>query len=299
MKRYIIIILCLAALGLGAEIHSAAGTYGYKYLNIPVCPASMALAGRGIHSGSNAAAFINQPAVSSIESGRSAGFGHSLWLADTAFSTLYYTKSKRTSAISLVLRNLNYGEVEKRDETGYLIGHYNPADISLMGNYSWRFSPAIYMGINLGGLYQKLDTASSMAVHSDAGITFLPPLADSRFSMSLRNFGNATNTKEVYSNFAYSWEMDFYKGLEVAGQHLGVEISALKTADEAFKYAASAELKMLQKLYLRSGYKLGYDAENFTAGIGVEAGSFQIDYGFAAYTDGLNDVHSFGLRYHF
>jgi hypothetical protein len=33
---------------------------------------------------------------------------------------------------------------------------------------------------------------------------------------------------------------------------------------------------MLQKLYLRSGYKLGYDAENFTAGIGVEAGRFQM-----------------------
>lgn len=85
MKRYIIILLALMlGLALQAEVHSNAGKYGYKFLDIPVSPVSMALAGRGIHSPANSSAWLTQPAATCMQNAKSAAVSHSAWIAETA-----------------------------------------------------------------------------------------------------------------------------------------------------------------------------------------------------------------------
>lgn len=299
MKKYILFWLLLIAVSLYADIHSAAGTYGYKFLNIPVHPVSVALGGRGVHNTANNLAWLSQPAVSCIELGKSAGAAQVNWIGDTSLSSAYYSNSNRSNHIGFAFRNLNYGEIEKRDDTGFLIGNYNPVDISVMGNYSSRLGAAFYLGINLGVMYQKLDTASSLGVNSDIGVSILPPIEESKVSLSLRNFGSATKTKDQSELLPYSFELDFFKAFDVMNQKLEIEVSGIKSADSDLRMVLGAELKLMQHLALRTGYKFNYDAENLTAGLGISISRFQIDYGYAAFNEGLMDVHSFGIRYNF
>lgn len=300
MKRYMIILLAILALGsLNAGVHSNAGEYGYQFLDIPISPVSMALAGRGVHSAGNSSSWLIQPASNCLEYGKSAAASHSTWIGDTAFTSAWYSYSQRSSHLGLALRNLSYGDIEKRDETGYLFGYYQPVDIAVNGNYSHRLNPWLYLGMNLGVVYQKLDTASSLALASDFGITALPPLKDSAISFAVRNLGVANKTDQEAAELPYSLDLDLYKGIALAGQNLGLEASVFKSADADLRYAFSAELKLLERLSLRGGYKLNSDAESFTAGLGIELSRFVIDYGFAAFDEGLKDVHSFGLRYNF
>lgn len=300
MKRYIIFLLAsLAAFTLQAEVHAHAGEYGYQFLNIPASPVSMALAGRGIHSSASNSAWLVQPAASCLQSGKSAAIAHSMWIADTAYSAAWYSFGQRFSHLGLGLRNLNYGEIDKRDETGYLIGHYQPVDIAVSGNYAHRINAYVYLGTNLSVIYQKLDTASSLALATDLGLSVLPPIRDSAVSFAVRNLGMANKTDTESADLPYSFDLDLYKGIALGEQSLGLEASLIKSVDSPMHYALSAELKLLQSLYLRGGYKLNYDSESFTAGLGIELSRFSIDYGFAAFNEGLQDVHSFGLRYHF
>lgn len=299
MKKYILALAVMTLIwALGAEIHSNAGEYGYQFLNIPVNPVGLALAGRGIHSQANQASWIWQPASSAAERGRSVGASHHIWISDTAYSSLAYSNSNRKSHLGLALINLSYGKIDKRDETGLLIGEYSPADLAVKGNYSLRLYPSIYLGMNLGVLYQKIDTASSLGIFTDLGSTWLPPIKDSKISVAVRNLGVSNKTDEERVDFPHSIDLDIYKGITLGEQHLGIEGSLRKAVDDHTRLSVSAELCLLQSLFLRAGYQSA-DAAGLSAGAGFQISRFAIDYAYGSFDEGLQDVHSFGLSYHF
>jgi hypothetical protein len=297
---YLIILLALAAiLPVSAEIPDNAGEYGYQFLDVSTNPISLALAGRGIISGNELASFLRQPASPVKESHRSLGVSHSMWIGDTSYNSLFYSYSTRKSHFGVALRNLDYGELEIRDDNGFLIGYYSPLNMDLTGNYSLRLSPSIYAGINAGIAYEKLDTDSSLGVHSDLGITLLPPINNVQFSLAVRNLGISTAMNTERTLFAPSLEMDLSKHYDFAKTSLDVELSGIKAIDENWKAALSAQITIYDIIKLRMGYKFNYDAEDISAGLGIKWKNFGIDYGWADYTSHLNDVHSLGVSYYF
>ena len=299
MNRYILTFLLLSATLLGADLHPEAGTYGFQFLNISSDPVSMALGGRGIHATMDRAAFIRQPAVGTVNSHRSLGASHSPWLDDTTFNQLYYGYSDRLSHFGVALRNLDYGELESRDETGTLIGYYHPSDVSLMANYAWRLWPSTYVGMNGGVVYQKLSTASSYGINVDLGATILPPFPNSLLSVSVRNVGDSSKMNEVPTRMPVSLEADLSKQWQIEQGSLIVELSAIKAVDAHLKGVVSTQLTVLDRIALRGAYKLNYDAEGLSAGLGVKVGKLDINYGWADFNSALDDVHSFGLSWNF
>jgi len=301
MKTYIaIIILALGGLTLlGAEIHPEAGFYGYKFLNISSDPVALALGGRGIHASMDQGAFMRQPAVGSVNSHRGLGASHSAWLDDTSYNQLSYSLSNRLSHFGVALRNLDYGELESRDETGALIGYYHPSDVSLMANYAWRLGPSTYAGLNGGLMYQKLGTASSYGAHVDVGFTILPPFTNSIFSFSVRNLGDSSKMNEVQTRLPVSMEADLSKKWQLEQGSMTVELSAVKGVDADLKGVISTQLDILERIALRGAYKLNHDAEGLSAGLGLKVGKLDINYGWADFSSQLDDVHSFGLAWRF
>lgn len=300
MKRYIFALLIMT-LGctMFAEIHSNAGDYGFKFLNIPVNPVGSALAGRGVHSNTNSGSWILQPASSAMHAYRTASASHSTWIGDTAYTSLIFSHAKRNSHIGLALRNLSYGEIDKRDETGLYLGTYSPTDIGVSGNYSHRLTPSIYLGTNLNLAYQKLDTASALALATDIGITTLTPLKDSRLSFAVRNLGISNKMDEERLKLPNSFDLDIYKGFHLGEQYLGMETGFVIPPDADLQWHLASELTLIERLHLRAGYRFNTDAAGLSAGFGLAISSFNIDYGFSAYGEGLGDVHSFGLSYRF
>lgn len=302
MKNAIIllsILLMVGSLTAGQDVHIAAGSYGYKFLNVPPGPMSIAMGGGGIHSDANPFAFIDQPAAACEANQRILGVAMSPWLADTQANTIGYSYAKRSSHFGIAIRNMDYGDVENRDDNGYLIGYYNPVDISVLANYAYRLGPSTYLGLNFGTLYQKLDTATSLGIYADMGMSIIPPIQDSKLSMSIRNIGNATYTNHEKVRFPTTMRADLTKGFAIADQHLTLGLNGIKGMDEELKGSIYTELELLNILKLRGGYKFNYAAENLSAGFGIAYHRISIDYGYGAFDNGLNDVHSFGLSYQF
>ncbi|OQB06897.1 MAG: hypothetical protein BWY18_00628 [Candidatus Cloacimonetes bacterium ADurb.Bin211] len=296
----ILSIVMLFSVFLNADIHHNAGKYGYQFLDISTNPISLSLAGRGISSSSQLSSFLRQPASSTIEAHRSIGASHIIWLADTSCDNLYYSWSNRKSHFGLAFRSLNYGELEIRDDNGMLIGHYSPLDIDLLGNYAMRLAPSLYAGVNVGIAYEKLDTDSSLGLHSDLGVAWLPPIAGTQCDLTIRNLGISSEMDEESTLFAPSLEMDLSKKINYQNTDITFELSGMKAVDENWKAAISSEIALFQRLLaLRVGYKINYDAENLTAGLGLNWKNLSVDYGWASFSDHLNNVHSFGISYHF
>ena len=301
MKRlYLILCLLIAgSLAVAENTHNNAGQYGYKFLNVPYGPANLALAGRGTNSLWNPTAFILQPAASADNNQRILQMSYSPWLVDTAANCLAYSYSRRTSHFGIAMRNLDYGDLENRDDTGYLIGQYNPLDVDVLANYAHRISPSFYLGMNLGTLYQKLNTATSLGIHTDLGFSYLPPLAGTKLSVSVRNIGVATKTNQETVRFPTSYEADLSKELRFGETQLIFGLNGIKGMDEELKGSLSSEVCLYNVLFLRGGYKLNFAAESFSGGFGLAYHDIHVDYGYAAFSSELNSVHSIGVGYQF
>lgn len=293
------ILLAATALFAGTDVHPGAGNYGYKFLNVPTGPMSIALSGGGIHSEANPYAFLDQPAAACEANQRILGVSMSPWLADTQANTISYSFARRSSHFGIAIRNMDYGDVENRDDTGFLIGYYSPVDLSVVANYAYRLGPSTYAGLNFGTLYQKLDTATSLGLYADLGFSIIPPLKDSKLSAAILHIGNATYTDQEKVRFPTTMRADFTKGFALGDQHLTLGLNGIKGMDEDLKGSIYSEVELLNILKLRGGYKLNYAAESFSAGFGIAYKRLSVDYGFGAFDSGLNDVHSFGISYLF
>ena len=300
MKRFCLIsILVGLGLCLSAGVHENAGSYGFKFLQNPTNPVSLSLAGRGSGFVSNPAGFVHQPASQVLHRHSIVSASHTLWLVDTKFTNVSYSISDRKQHFGIILRNLDYGEVENRDDAGVLIGYYNPVDINLMANYSLRMSPSSYFGVNAGILYEKLNTASAYGMNCDLGYTFLPPIRDSRISFAVRNLGFTSKMNEERIDLPVTLELELNKDFGFDNAKINLGAFAIKADDEDVKGALAGEVEINEIFFIRAGYKLGYDAEDITAGFGVKVMGIGIDYGWASYTRQLDDVHSLGISYRF
>lgn len=301
MKRYIILItLALLFINLGAGIHPSSGEYGYKFLNVPASAVSTALASRGVHSPHNSYAWLLQPAtIGSSAKDKSISFTHQYWLGESSFNTMAYVNANRKAHTALALRNLNYGKIESRDESGQLIGHYEPVDMAVTANHARRLGTGLYLGANLSVAYEKLDTASALALFTDLGVSYLPMIKDSKLSFAIRNLGYSTKMENQRPSLPLSFELDFSKGLDVKDQWLCLEAAMVKPLDDYIQYSIAADLELLQMLNLRTGYKLNGDWRGLSAGLGLNISRFMIDYGFARNGKGAGDVHNIGITYHF
>lgn len=299
MKRLITTLIVLTiSLAAFCEVHDNAGQYGFKFLQNPVNPVSLSLGGRGSIA-SNPASFVIQPASQTWYSHQTVSASHTLWFADTRFTNLSYSTSDRKSHFGLLLRTLDYGDLENRDDAGNLIGYYNPVDMNMMVNYSVRTSPSSYAGLNLGVLYERLNTASAYGVNADLGFTYLPPIADTRMQFALRNLGYTSKMNAERIDLPITFETELVKGFDFDGTRLDLGAVAIKASDEDIKGAVFTQLQIYEIFSIRAGYKLNYAAEDLTAGIGIRVKGFDIDYGWASYSSQIDDVHSFGISYNF
>jgi len=299
MYKTLIIFLLMSISLTCFSINSNAGKYGFKFLQIPVNPVASALAGTGIYSENYAGAFTHNPAANLLDESFSLSVQHSFWLVDTNISQLIYSNGNRNKHFGLVMKVLDYGKFDIRDDQARLTGNYYPLDVNLMANFGWRILPDHLLGVNAGILYESLDTASSYGINSDFGYIFLPPITNSLIFASVRNIGVTTKMdKEAIklpltyeTGLGYTYPMENYK---VTGQ-----IAINKAIDSDTRINLASEMSMRDILKLRLGYKFNYDEEGITAGLGLNVFKTTIDYGWVSFSDRLNDTHSFGITYHF
>lgn len=290
------IIISLSVI-LSAE---TSGEFGFQMLKISSGAEGTALAGTGAFSSGEAYAFILNPTAGLFAKQRVISIAQNYWIFDTKLNSAGYVNTNGKTSFGVAYRNMDYGKIENRTDTGELIGEFHPMDIVLSLNFGYRITPTQYTGINVNALYEKIDTASSYGYTFDLGYTYLTMIKDLNLSVAIKNLGQASAMEDETIDLPISFELGAIHEFYINSIGLFSEIKMIKHIDDdALRAVLGTKVKLNKIIDFKIGYKLNFDAESFSAGFGINLKKISIDYAYVPFEYNIDDVHVIGLSYKF
>jgi hypothetical protein len=317
MNKYFVLIILLS-MGLGLNLFGISGNaeYGFKMLNIPVGIGISGQGNTGTFSNQDASGFLENPAASVLRNNRIISFTQNSYLVDTNQNSIFYSNSNGIKHFGIGMRNLDYGKIDKRDDTGRIIGFMHPLDLNLMVNYGYRLHPDHYIGLNAGLLYEKIDAASSVGANFDFGYVYLPPLRDTRIYATVRNIGFTSKMDQQSIDLSKRLDLGISKDFSTSGSFplkTTVEFKSISESGSAWRGNLGVQASYQDVFSFRLGIVTNYmlnsitgnhyhDAATWTTGVGFKITHFLVDYAYTPYnlvSFETDSVHRIGVTYQF
>ncbi len=298
MKKFVIILMIIQLAGL--LLAESGGEYGFKMLTIDIGTSISAQGGTGSFSNYDSFSFLANPAAGVYNRGEMISVAHKFWIFDTSLTGLGYIKSTGKRSFGVAFRQLDYGKIDERDDTGDLIGEFHPLDLVFTLHGGYRINPDHYAAINISGLYEKIDDSSSLGGSLDLGYAYITPIKELMVAAAVKHLGFTTKMDKEKLPLPLSFEFSLIKGFETEVYRIFAELKTLKNIDdENIKGAVGINAILYDRFSLRLGYKINYDAEDFSVGVGFQIRRFYIDYTYLPFDYEIDDVHMIGLSYRF
>jgi len=225
------------------------------------------------------------------------GFSHHQWFADIKDEVLHAALPLGPGALGLGLIYSGEPDVQYWDEAANQFTTFTAWNAMLSAGYGLRLGSVWRVGLAAKGMYQdlKLEHAAGAAVDAGAVVRPLPWLG---LGVSARHLG----TMSVGSAYERV-PMEAAAGAGLTTRFFKATLdAAVPFLDNDPNFRGGVEFTPVPMLALRAGYRtgpvsltgLGF-ANGLTAGLGITAGNFGIDYAFVPYGE-LGVTHRFGIR---
>jgi hypothetical protein len=297
MNRFFValcMVMCITGL---LAIDKDAGMSGFGFLKIPSSPAIAGMGNTGEMLQNSPLNFLHHPAAFEWKRGKSIAFSQNSWLVDTYLYNIAYRNIMFDRSFGLALKYMDHGSLEKRTDNGTLIGHYYPMDLLATVNYAKKLNPDIHVGANLSLIYEKIDTSSALGFATDVGLVYLTPLRYTNVDIALKNMGVSTKMDTQTIKLPFTAEMGVTYGYDISDDisvFPALKLVYMNDHDDILP-ALGVQIKLIDMLALRAGYKFNYNQEDFSAGFGVKYKNLTIDYSFMNFNSDLENVHLFGV----
>ncbi len=302
MRKYILLgIVLIALVSLYAQkVDGKSSEYGFQMLKIPTSVAVAGTGGTGAFYAEDAFAVKAHPTAGVVNRTESVSLNSTQWLFDTQLVNLGISHSSGKSSLGLMMRYLDYGDFENRDDQATLTGEYHPMDLDIMVNYGYRVHPDHFVGVNISLLYEKINTASCYGVSGDLGYTWLTPFKGLKAYATIKNIGTTSEMSSEKIEIPMGYELGFAKDFSLPSVTLQGDMRMIKYEDDDnMKMNLGVAAIMMDIIRLRAGYKINYDIEDVSAGIGIHWKSLGVDYTWIPIKEEIGDVHMIGLTYDF
>ncbi len=325
-------LVLVAALAIRPAAAQKVGTTSFQFLKVmPSARATgMGEAFTAVARGSDAL-FWNPAGLTSVEK-MQVSATQVLWLFDTGQSAVAFgANAGRWGHVGVQFQYVDYGAIEETrvEDLGFgQGGTYNP------GLTGATFSPRAYVvGLSYGrsltdrfsaGLTAKYASeslyssgsvsvgensynTSASAVLFDFGMQYDTDFRSTRIGASVQNFGPSVQFAEE----EFPAPMTFRLGIaaDLMGRNglivpnnmsrLTLSYDLVQPNDYDQQMHLGAEYGFMDVLALRGGYKLNYDADNWTFGGGLHTGvagvGLAIDYSYGGMNAALGSVHRFSI----
>lgn len=317
------IVLTLDAYGQNPNL----GTSGAQFLKIPAGARASAMAGAYIANANDATSLFWNPAGMVNVKGNDLSFSHvSLWtslgLSHAAF--VHSTEDLGSFGVSVTVLTMDKMEVTTEADPNGTGELFDAQDLMIGVSYARRLTEDFSVGITAKYVEQRIWNETASGVAFDIGTQYRIGFRDLTIAMSMMNFGGDLryggrdlrvkydqNSQVSYNRLTpsdlatedYPLPLHFQVGLsmtavtmEDAKMLVAVDVTHPNDNDEHVNLGA--EINVLDRLYLRGGYRFGYDTERATFGAGVQTplgdGRVSFDYSYAVYNL-LPDLNRFSL----
>lgn len=292
--------LLLALLGISlapAGALAAPGETGFAFLKLGVGARAMGMGSAYVALADDPTAVYWNPAGLAAAEAAQVTVMHNEWIEDFRQEFAAVASPVGRGAFGLGMSGFYTSELEKRDDTGILIGHFGFNDISVTGGYAYRFTPRIAAGVAAKFVREMIDQVDATAIAFDLGGRFQIANTGITLGGAVQNLGgNATFVAQSFplprtirAGAAFTRAIPRWQGK-------GSLSGELRTSrgDDA-RFHAGGELTLKERLALRAGMKFGYDDEDLSFGIGLARSRIRFDYALVPLSSNLGTTHFFSL----
>ncbi len=335
MKRYnltIVIILILAFGGAASygQGFSNVGSAGGNFLKVPAEPVGAALGNSNVAFVKGAAGLYWNPGAVAFTEGTEILASQVNWIADTRLSFLGVSHNLGFGAIGLSLSAMTMDQMEITTElqpngTG---NFFNAGSYAVGLTYAMKIIDRFSFGVTAKYIYEYIWDTNGSTYLFDFGSVYITDFHNLRIGMRLSNFGgNMTFSgapidskpdviEESGITYPYDPRLDRIAPEFPMPQlfNVGVSIDPIKTDNGTLTITAAVndpndnntqvvfggQYEWNDLLFLRLGYKTGYDEQNLSAGVGVKVniGPISPQFNFAYSSFGkLGYVMFFGINF--
>lgn len=291
-----------------AAVPGLAAESGFAFLRLPVSTRSAGMGETGVSFLDGAAAFHLNPAGLADPTGEArsgarwgaaaeAALAHHEAFGNLRQDAVVFVLSRRAESVGLSFNTLYSEEIDQRDEVGTLLGSFGAVAYDVRLAYAYRFAPGWRLGLSGGYVRDRVAESSAHVWGFGLGTAWeVPSLPGLALGAAVRNLGGSGQ-----------FDVDGTKGEDVAlpltaqagasyGRSAGADLHWLvaadvrKARDDDATGHAGAEVRW-SVVALRAGARLGTDVGHFTAGLGLETGSFRFEYAFLPSGEDLGTSH--------
>lgn len=299
-KILIVLTILIVTVSLLLIAEETPGKYGFQILNVSISARNAGKADAVVASPGDATILWANPAAVQISETSNFSFNHNSYIFDNKIENASLIVRNGKSSWGLGLTYLDYGMIDKTNAQGDTIGEFHPLDLVSSINYARRVTPYISVGANLKGIYEKIDIESSFGIGVDVGAVYDSFIKGLNLGLAIQNIGISSKLKEESIRFPltfklgaqYEYPINDQNNLIFSGQVVKYSGNDLR-ADLGFEYAFA------NMIFSRAGYKINYDEQNITAGLGINLNSFNFEYAFSPYQSDIGIAHRFSVTYNF
>ncbi len=296
IKIFLVGLLIFAALPAlsSDEVYRDAGAGAFSFLKIDPGARAASLGGTGVLNSGSLAGFTNPALLASLETGAIAA-GHNQWFGDASQNYLAWNFPAGPVICALGGRFLHVGNLEMRNEASS-----EPLDSFSAWDMSFHAAGAIRLGmfdlgIGIKILREKVWMESSSGIAFDAGLV-IHPMNNLDIAAAVQHIGPSVTMVDNEFRLPSTWRAGarYTFGLPIGLLALTGEIK--KPLDNRFSAGSGLEYTPKKWLSLRFGMKFFDDSRDLTAGMGLSAGGWILDYAFVPVNYAMGTVHRFSLQ---
>lgn len=260
------------------------GTTGADFLKIGL---GAAAAGSGeawtARTGDMNAMFYNPAGLAGIDLNRLAAM-HLNWIADTQYEALAYVRpllGVGTIGTSVFL--LHMPDIPARDENNLDVGALRVYDLGMQFSFArelgtWLGIPGLAGGANLKLLHRQLAGVQASGAACDLGATYVLSTALT-LGLSILNAGYLSTFESGSDSLPLTLRGGACWAQNLAADHgLTLALDLVQAGDSSLRANAGLEYSFRKLIFLRAGYKIGYDLGELQAGAGVSWQNLNLDY---------------------
>ena len=186
------------------------GRTSYDFLNITPSAHAYALGGNNISIIEEDITLINNnPALLGPEMDMKWGINYMMYVAGIHFAgTTFGIATSERGALAAGIQYYGYGSMPLTDETGQVLGNFNPQDIQIQCAYSHDIYEGLRGGAMLKFVYSNYEQYTAMALAVDLGLNYYNSEKEYSLSLVARNLGGQLKRyANVYGNLP--WDICF------------------------------------------------------------------------------------------
>lgn len=242
-------------------------------------------------------------------------FSHNIWLVDINHDFLgavYHLDSENTFGISLTSLSMEKMPVTTEFSPFGNGEYFGFSDIALSVSYARKMTEQFSFGGTVKYIEETLDKLKMRGVMIDIGTYYRTGLGSTRFAVAVSNFGAelapdgevvlvGNRKKSEWQSFAppTMFRIGFaFEPYQDEQHSVTTSIQLNHPNDNSENVSLGVEYSWNQMLFLRGGYKINVEEQNYSFGAGINVpisiAQFTFDYAFANFEQ-LGSAHRFSI----